>query len=160
MSKQYLIDEETLKELLIAQHKLHMIEEANISVMDLDVRYDEYVADQMSSLSFCQGMSYDQLLDIVWEEDYGITSLVDDQIFDFWEPHHCEHGVITFEEYLESNGLPKIGTAVVTPAGDTLYIDNYYFEPNNEMRIILTMPEFETPIYWFVSQLRQCTWGR
>ena len=78
MSKQCLIDEDTLRELLRAGHILAILEQYS---------REEYLADCLRELPWNEGKTIEELNEIVEEEDYSIDNLVDDQIEAFWEEY-------------------------------------------------------------------------
>lgn len=84
--KQYLIDEDTLRELLHAWHMLAILERDGVDNWHgwMEGR-EEYLVDCLSELPWNQDKTYADLRDIVEEEDYSIDNLVDDQINAFWE---------------------------------------------------------------------------
>ena len=88
MSKQYLIDEETLRELLHAGHVLAILERDGVDNWWgwMEGR-KEYLADCLGELPWNEGRTYTDLQEIVEEEDYDIDRLVDDEINAFWEEH-------------------------------------------------------------------------
>ena len=88
MSKQYLIDEDTLRNFLRAGHTLAILERSGVDNwwgwMD---SMEEYLIDCLWELPWNEGKTNEDLKEIVDEEDYDIDRLVDDQIEAFWEEH-------------------------------------------------------------------------
>ena len=87
MSKQYLIDEETLRELLRAAHILAILERDGVDNWWgwMEGR-EEYLIDCIGELPWNDGKDYADLQEIV-EEEYSIDNLVEDQIVAFWEEY-------------------------------------------------------------------------
>ena len=88
MPKFYLIDEETLRDFLTAEHTVALLDKVahDYSSIDPDA-YDEYIAEAMAKLPWNEYKTAEDLLAEVKEEHYGIYSLARDQIEAFWEPH-------------------------------------------------------------------------
>jgi hypothetical protein len=84
--KQYLIDEDTLREFLRAGHILAILERDGVDKWCgwMDGR-EEYLAECASMLPWNEGRSIEDLMAQIEEEDYYIDDLVDDQINAFWE---------------------------------------------------------------------------
>lgn len=84
--KQYLIDEDTLKELLYASHKLEILERDGVDnwCWYMEGR-TEYLAECAARLPWNEGRSDKDLMAQIEEEDYYIDDLVEDQIKAFWE---------------------------------------------------------------------------
>ena len=91
--KQYLIDEETLRELLHAGHVLSILERDGVDNWWgwMEGR-EEYLTDCLRELPWNEGKTIEELNEIVEEEDYSIDNLVDDEIEAFWEEfvHPCD----------------------------------------------------------------------
>lgn len=90
MSKQYLIDEGTLRELLYDSHKLAILERDGVDNWQWYMEsYDEYLADCAAMLPWNEGKSAEDIKEQFKDEDgyydYGINNLVDDQLEAFWE---------------------------------------------------------------------------
>lgn len=84
--KQYLIDEDTLKELLYASHKLAILERDGVDNWAWYMEsYNEYLTDCISELPWNEGKTIEDLNEIVEEEGYYIDDLVEDEIEAFWE---------------------------------------------------------------------------
>ena len=93
MSKQYLIDEETLRKLLHAEHTLAILERDGVDNWQWYMEgREEYLVDCLRELPWNEGKTYADLQEIVEEEDYSIDNLVDDEIGVFWEEfvHPCD----------------------------------------------------------------------
>ena len=91
--KQYLIDEDTLRELLRAGHVLAILERDGVDNWQWYMEgRKEYLTDCLGELPWNDGRTYDDLQEIVEEEDYDIDRLVDDEIEAFWEEfvHPCD----------------------------------------------------------------------
>ena len=88
MSKQYLIDEDTLRELLRAGHILAILERDGVDNWWgwMEGR-EEYLADCLRELPWNADKTYADLQEIVEEEDYDIDRLVEDEIEAFWEEY-------------------------------------------------------------------------
>ena len=86
--KQYLIDEDTLRELLRAGHTLAILERDGVDNWWgwMEGR-EEYLADCISEFPWNEGKDYADLQEIVEEEDYDIDRLIDEEIEAFWEEH-------------------------------------------------------------------------
>lgn len=86
--KQYLIDEDTLKELLWDSHRLAIVEREGA---DDYKRYiesrNEYLAECAAMLPWNEGRSVEDLMAQIVDEDYYIDDLVEDQINAFWEEY-------------------------------------------------------------------------
>ena len=88
MSKKYLIDEETLRELLRAGHTLAILERDCLNNWwDWMEGRAEYLTDCIGELPWNEGKTTEELNEIVEEEGYDIYNLIDDQIEAFWEEH-------------------------------------------------------------------------
>ena len=88
--KQYLIDEDTLKELLYASHKLEILERDGVDNWSWYMEgRNQYLAENATMLPWNEGRSDADLMEQIEEEGYYIQDLVDDQIDAFWEPHTC-----------------------------------------------------------------------
>ena len=90
MSKQYLIDEGTLRELLYDSHKLAILERDGVDNWQWYMEsYDEYLSECAAMLPWNEGKSAEDIIEGFKDEDgyydYGINNLVDDQIEAFWE---------------------------------------------------------------------------
>ena len=86
MNKQYLIDEDTLRELLRAGHTLAILERDGVDNWQWYMEgRKEYLVDCLGELPWNDGKTYADLQEIVEEEDYDIDHLVDDEIEAFWE---------------------------------------------------------------------------
>jgi hypothetical protein len=85
--KQYLIDEDTLRELLYASHKLEILERDGVDNWRWYMEgRTEYLAECAAMLPWNEGRSDKDLMAQIEEEDYYIDDLVDDQIDAFWIP--------------------------------------------------------------------------
>ena len=88
MSKQYLIDEDTLRELLRAGHTLAILERDGVDNWQWYMEgRKEYLTDCLGELPWNDGRTYADLQEIVEEEDYDVDRLVDDEINAFWEEY-------------------------------------------------------------------------
>ena len=88
MSKQYLINEDTLREFLRAGHILAILERSGVdNLWDWMDCGEEYLIDCLWELPWNEGKTNEDLKEIVDEEDYDIDRLVDDQIEAFWEEY-------------------------------------------------------------------------
>jgi hypothetical protein len=84
--KQYLIDEDTLKELLYASHKLEILERDGVDNWWAYMEgRTEYLAECAAMLPWNEGRSDKDLTAQIEEEGYYIDDLVEDQISAFWE---------------------------------------------------------------------------
>ena len=88
MSKQYLIDEDALRELLVAMHTLSILERDGVDNWWgwMEGR-EEYLAESAAMLPWNAGKSVDDVMEEVLQEDYDVDDLVDDQIAAFWEEY-------------------------------------------------------------------------
>lgn len=86
--KQYLIDEDTLRELLVAMHTLSILERDGVDNWWgwMECR-EEYLAENAAVLPWNAGKSVDDVMEEVLQEDYDVDDLVDDQIAAFWEEY-------------------------------------------------------------------------
>ena len=86
--KQYLIDEDTLKELLHDSHTLAILERDGVDnwewYMEGRIRY---LAECAAMLPWNEGRSDEELMAQFNDEGYYINNLVDDQIEAFWEEY-------------------------------------------------------------------------
>ena len=91
--KQYIIDEDTLRELLRAGHILAILERDGVDNWWgwMEGR-EEYLVDCLGELPWNDGKTYADLQEIVEEEDYDVDRLVEDEINAFWEEftHPCD----------------------------------------------------------------------
>lgn len=88
--RQYLIDEDTLKELLYASHKLEILDRDGVDNWSWYMEgRTQYLAECASMLPWNEGRSDEDLMVQIEDEDYYIGDLVDDQIKAFWEEHIC-----------------------------------------------------------------------
>ena len=86
--KQYLIDEDTLRELLNDSHKLAILERDGVDNWSWYMAgYEEYVAECAAMLPWNEGRSAEDMKEQFEDEDYYIDNLVDDQINAFWEEY-------------------------------------------------------------------------
>lgn len=86
--KQYLIDEDTLKELLYASHKLEILERDGVDNWSWYMEgRTKYLAECAAMLPWNESRSDEDLMTQFEEEDYYIDDLVDDQIKAFWEEY-------------------------------------------------------------------------
>lgn len=100
MSKQYLIDEDTLHELLHARHMLAILERDGVDNWWgwMEGRA-EYLTDCLGELPWNEGKTCAELNEIVEEEGYSIDDLVEDQIATFWaESEYDNHRLLDDEE--------------------------------------------------------------
>ena len=91
--KQYLIDEDTLRELLINSHKLTILERDGVDNWQWYMEgQNEYIAECAAMLPWHEGKSSMDLIEFVREEEYYIEALAQDQIDAFWEEfiHPCD----------------------------------------------------------------------
>lgn len=85
--KQYLIDEDTLRELLHDSHKLAILERDGVDSWEWYMEgCDEYLAEGAAMLPWNEGRSVEDMKEQFEEEDYYIDDLVDDEINAFWTP--------------------------------------------------------------------------
>ena len=93
MSKHYLIDEDTLCELLRAGHILAILERDGVVNWSWYMEgRKEYLTDCLGELPWNADKTYADLQEVVEEEDYDVDRLVDDEINAFWEEfvHPCD----------------------------------------------------------------------
>lgn len=87
MSKQYLIDEDTLKELLCDSHTLAILERDGVDNWEWYMEgRTQYLAECAAMLPWNEGRSAEDMEEQFEDEDYYINNLVDDQINAFWTP--------------------------------------------------------------------------
>jgi hypothetical protein len=86
--KQYLIDADTLRELLYASHKLEILERDGVDNWcgSMEGR-TEYLTESAAMLPWNCDKPYDEIRVQIEEEDYYINDLVNDQIEAFWEEY-------------------------------------------------------------------------
>ena len=65
---------------------------------------------------------------------------------------------ITFDEMLESNGLPFVGTIVTTPAGDKVEIVGYAYSMFDKAPRARCRDDGEFLFDWTLDQIKLCTW--
>ena len=88
MSKQYLIDEDTLKELLFNSHQREILARDNVdNWWGYMKARTQYLAECASMLPWNEGRSIEDLMTQIEKEYYYIDDLVDDQINAFWEEY-------------------------------------------------------------------------
>ena len=86
--KQYLIEEDILRELLHAAHTLAVLERDGVDNWQWYMEgRKEYLTDCLRELPWNEGKTIEKLNEIVEEEDYSIDNLVDDEIEAFWEEY-------------------------------------------------------------------------
>ena len=93
MSKQYLIDEDTLKELLCDSFRLAVLEKDGVDCWQWYMESEkELLADCISQFPWHEGKSYEDLVEYIRTEDYDVDCLVQDTLEAFWEEyvHPCE----------------------------------------------------------------------
>ena len=88
MSKKYIIDEDTLRALLIDSHTINILERDAVDNWSgwMECRED-YLAENAAMLPWNEGKSVDDVMEEVLSEDYDVDDLVDDQIAAFWEEY-------------------------------------------------------------------------
>ena len=88
MPKYYLVDEETLRDFLVAEHTVAILDKAeyNYAGVGLEV-YNEYIAEALGHLPWNEYKTADDLRRLTEKEGYGVYSLARDQIEAFWVPH-------------------------------------------------------------------------
>lgn len=85
--KRYIIDEDTLRELLHDSHKLAILERDGVDNWTWYMTgLEEYIAECAAMLPWNEGKSAEDLKVLIEDEDYYIDDLVDDQINAFWTP--------------------------------------------------------------------------
>ena len=85
--KQYLIDEDTLRELLHDNHKLAILERDGVDNWSWYMEgRTRYLAECAAMLPWNEGRSDEDLMEQFDDEGYCINDLVDDQISAFWTP--------------------------------------------------------------------------
>lgn len=86
--KQYLIDEDTLKDLLYDSHKLAILERDGVDSWKWYMEgRNEYLAECASMLPCNKERSVEDLINQFADEDYCIENLVEDEINAFWEEY-------------------------------------------------------------------------
>ena len=100
--KQYLINEDTLKELLHDSHKLAILERDGVDNWSWYMEgRTQYLAECAAMLPWNEGRSDEDLMEQFDDEGYCINDLVDDQIEAFWEEYEdpckeCHFGDMTY----------------------------------------------------------------
>jgi hypothetical protein len=99
--KQYLIDEDTLRDLLHDSHKLAILERDGVDSWEwcMESR-KEYLAECAAMLPWNEGRSAEDLM-TQFDKGYYISDLVDEQIEAFWEEYkdpceECHFGDMTY----------------------------------------------------------------
>lgn len=88
MSKQYLIDEDTLKELLRDSFKLTVLEKGGVDNWEWYMEgEEELLVDCISLFPWNEGKSYEDLVEYIRTEDYDVDRLVEDTLDAFWEEY-------------------------------------------------------------------------
>ena len=89
MSRQYLIDEELLIQLIADSHRLSILEQDGVDNWQwcMEGRND-YLVDCMRLLPWNEGLNEAGLRAIIREEDYDVEDLARDELDAFWEPYH------------------------------------------------------------------------
>lgn len=88
MTKQYLIDEDTLRGLLADSHTLSILEKDGVDNWSWYMEgRNEYLAECAAMLPWNEGKSIKDLMCFVREEDYDVDTLAQDQIDAFWEEY-------------------------------------------------------------------------
>jgi hypothetical protein len=88
MSKKYIIDEDTLRALLVDSHTINILERDGVdNWWGWMESADDHLIECASMLPWNKDKSYDDLREMVVGEDYTIDDLVDDQINAFWEEY-------------------------------------------------------------------------
>lgn len=99
MPKYYLVDEEALRDFLVAEHTVAILDKAEYNYgIGLEV-YNEYIAEMLGNLPWNEYKTAEDLRKIAEEEGYGVYSLARDQVEAFWVPHHITPG-----EWIVTNG--------------------------------------------------------
>ena len=85
--KQYLIDEDTLKDLLTAAHYYAILERDGVDNWEwyMEGRKD-YLLEGIREMPWHQGKSWEDLEQYIKEEGYMVSDLVNDEIAAFWTP--------------------------------------------------------------------------
>ena len=63
---------------------------------------------------------------------------------------------MTFQDFLQTNNLPPLGTILTTTTGTKAALVRYEFEANEEWVVVECKNDIE--IYWSFSQVAQCSW--
>jgi hypothetical protein len=84
--KQYLIDEDTLKDLLTVAHYYAILERDGVDNWEwyMEGRRD-YLLEGIREMPWHQGKSWEDLEQYIEEEGYMVSDLVNDEIEAFWE---------------------------------------------------------------------------
>lgn len=64
---------------------------------------------------------------------------------------------ITFQQFLDANGLPPVGARLTTPNGDVVWVERYVFD-DYEDRVDVRLKSNDWVINWTYEQVRLCTW--
>lgn len=86
--KQYLIDEDTLRELLTAAHYYAILERDGVDNWEwyMESR-KEYLVEGIREMPWHEGKSWEELEKYVKEERYTVPDLVNNEIEAFWEEY-------------------------------------------------------------------------
>lgn len=100
--KQYLIDEDTLRDLLTAAHYYAILERDGVDnwTWYMEGR-KEYVVEGIREMPWHEGKSWEELEKYIEEEGYMVPDLVNDEIEAFWEEYEdpckeCHFGDMTY----------------------------------------------------------------
>lgn len=100
MNKQYIIDEQTLRELLYSAHKLAILERDGVDNWQWYMEScDEYIAKCMTCLPYNANKTIAEMQALIVNEGYTLDDLVEDQITTFWaESEYDNHRLLDDEE--------------------------------------------------------------
>ena len=86
--KQYLIDEDTLKELLRDSFRLAVLEKDGVDCWQWYMESEkELLVDCISQFPWNEGRSYEDLVECIRIENYDVDCLVEDTLDAFWEEY-------------------------------------------------------------------------
>ena len=86
MNKKYLIDEDTLRQLLYDSHKLAILEGDGVDNWQWYMEgMDDHIAMSMLFLPWNENRSRSDMQKVINDEGYTLDDLVDDEINAFWE---------------------------------------------------------------------------
>lgn len=89
MSRQYLIDEELLIQLLTDSHRLSILKQDGVYDWQGYMKSrNDYLVDCLRLLPWNEGLSEAGLRAAIREEGYCIEDLTRDELDAFWEPYH------------------------------------------------------------------------
>ena len=118
--KQYLIDKDTLKDLLTAAHYYAILERDGVDNWEWYMEgRKEYLLEGIREMPWHQGKSWEDLEQYIEEEGYMVSDLVNDEIEAFWEEHQPSGEWIKKERIINEYGDTE--TSFICPYCDKEY---------------------------------------